>query len=289
MLDFGCNVWHNTAVPIFVERFILPLFVAVVVLLAITNPMGFDKTQRIVGSAVLILAAYWLAHTVHKQAKPPDFVATPYNRTPPASLSPPADTEANTEDKLFSVAVYSDVLVGSGQLVSPYFWVFIEPDSVSPIDAALEIEITNLQNIPVEVSEFSVQLAANGGWMALTYVPFEGREVYIGSVDPFPLTRAAQVTVFPEDIAAALKEGLLSPGKPVKGVGFFKYSTQMTSVPGPIPRFRISVHDSAGHNSIHDVSCPANGFIPNATDVQLNAFGVRVTGKYRDLTVLKRN
>jgi hypothetical protein len=53
-------------VPIFIERFVLPVFAAVVVLLAITNPMGFDKIQRVTGSMILILAAFFLAHTIYK-------------------------------------------------------------------------------------------------------------------------------------------------------------------------------------------------------------------------------
>jgi hypothetical protein len=56
-------------VPIFLERFILPVFAAVVVLLALTNPMKFDTTQRITGVLALLFAAYFVAHTAHKHGK----------------------------------------------------------------------------------------------------------------------------------------------------------------------------------------------------------------------------
>lgn len=64
-------IWHKTSVPVFLEKFILPLFAAAVILLAVTNPMGFDWRQRVSGSLALILAAYFVAHTVHlsNQAK----------------------------------------------------------------------------------------------------------------------------------------------------------------------------------------------------------------------------
>ena len=64
--------------PIFLERVILPLFVLVVFALAITNPMGFDVTQRITGGLALLLVAYFLAHTIHK--KPAIAPDTPYSQ-----------------------------------------------------------------------------------------------------------------------------------------------------------------------------------------------------------------
>jgi hypothetical protein len=64
-LAIGDHLWHKSAVPTFIERFVLTIFAAVVVAL-IANPMGFDTTQRITGALTLIFAAYFLAHTLHK-------------------------------------------------------------------------------------------------------------------------------------------------------------------------------------------------------------------------------
>ena len=64
-LAIGDHLWHKSAVPTFIERFVLTIFAAVVVAL-IANRMGFDTTQRITGALTLIFAAYFLAHTLHK-------------------------------------------------------------------------------------------------------------------------------------------------------------------------------------------------------------------------------
>ena len=61
------RLWHKSQVPIFVERFVLPVFVALVIILAVTNPMGFDFQQRVSGALGLICFAYFLGHTIHKQ------------------------------------------------------------------------------------------------------------------------------------------------------------------------------------------------------------------------------
>jgi hypothetical protein len=65
-------------VPVFLEKFVLPLFATTVVLLAWTNPMGFDTTQRVTGALALIFAAYFVGHTVYKStSKSPAAVAPP--------------------------------------------------------------------------------------------------------------------------------------------------------------------------------------------------------------------
>lgn len=70
-VEFTSWIWHKTSVPVFLERFVLPLFAAAVVLLAVTNPMGADRTQRITGTVALIFAAYFVAHTAYKAPRPP--------------------------------------------------------------------------------------------------------------------------------------------------------------------------------------------------------------------------
>jgi|ERR1039458_4482780 hypothetical protein len=63
-------LWHKSSVPLFIERFVLPLFATAVILLALSNPMGFDIQQRVSGALALICAAYFLAHTIHKRSLP---------------------------------------------------------------------------------------------------------------------------------------------------------------------------------------------------------------------------
>jgi hypothetical protein len=70
-LAFVYWLWHKTAVPVFLEKFMLPLFATVMVLVAITNPMKFDMSQRVAGTLALIFAAYFVAHTIHKERAEP--------------------------------------------------------------------------------------------------------------------------------------------------------------------------------------------------------------------------
>jgi hypothetical protein len=74
-------------VPVFLERFVLPLFAAATIIVAITNPMGLDTTERIVGALILIAAAYLVGYEVHK--RPPREGAAPPPTTQPSS--PPND------------------------------------------------------------------------------------------------------------------------------------------------------------------------------------------------------
>jgi hypothetical protein len=83
-------------VPVFLERFVLPLFVGAVILLGITNPMGFDRVQRITGAIALIFAAYFVAHTVYSsqpKPQPKESIGAPAtpedHKTPALQPAPP--------------------------------------------------------------------------------------------------------------------------------------------------------------------------------------------------------
>jgi hypothetical protein len=64
------RIWYETSVPVFLERYLLPLAAALTVLVAFTNPMNFDWTQRITGGLALLFAAYFVAHTAQKLNNP---------------------------------------------------------------------------------------------------------------------------------------------------------------------------------------------------------------------------
>jgi len=61
---------YDTSVPVFLERYLLPLAVAVTVLIVFTNPMNFDWTQRITGGLAILFAAGFVAQTAHKLNSP---------------------------------------------------------------------------------------------------------------------------------------------------------------------------------------------------------------------------
>jgi hypothetical protein len=52
--------------PVFLERFLLPVSVALVIALSMTNPLGFDWTERISGGLAVACAAYFISQTLHK-------------------------------------------------------------------------------------------------------------------------------------------------------------------------------------------------------------------------------
>jgi hypothetical protein len=52
--------------PIFLERFVLPLLAAIVVIVAIINPVGLELRQRVIGTTALLLLAGVAAYLVHR-------------------------------------------------------------------------------------------------------------------------------------------------------------------------------------------------------------------------------
>ena len=83
LVEFTRWIWHKTSVPVFLERFVLPLFAASVGLLAWSNPMGFDTTQRVTGAITLVFAAYFVGHTVYKGIPKNPPIPAPAVSTPP--------------------------------------------------------------------------------------------------------------------------------------------------------------------------------------------------------------
>ncbi len=55
-------------VPIFLERFILPVFSGAVVVIAVANPMRWDPIQRTSGAGFIICLALFVSHTVQLRA-----------------------------------------------------------------------------------------------------------------------------------------------------------------------------------------------------------------------------
>lgn len=55
--------------PVFIERFLLPLLVSIVVLFTISNVFKLDWHQRVSFALAVLFLAYFISHTVHKKAK----------------------------------------------------------------------------------------------------------------------------------------------------------------------------------------------------------------------------
>lgn len=62
---FAERIWWETDVPVFFEKFILPLLATSIVVLIWTNPMKFDWPSRIGLCIGLFALAYVAAHQTH--------------------------------------------------------------------------------------------------------------------------------------------------------------------------------------------------------------------------------
>lgn len=82
--------------PVFVEKLLIPLAVAVFLALAFTNPMGFDWIQRITGLVGTLSFASFISYTLHRynerQKKQPAATSAPQvppDKPLPVGLPPP--------------------------------------------------------------------------------------------------------------------------------------------------------------------------------------------------------
>lgn len=62
---FG-QAWYKNRVPLWVERYLIPICAAIVFGIVILNPLKFDWQQRAALLVAVSAFAYFLAHTVHK-------------------------------------------------------------------------------------------------------------------------------------------------------------------------------------------------------------------------------
>ena len=64
-------MWHNSAMTLFLERFVLVIFAATFLALVVVNNLKFDWTQRITLGVFLVAGAYFTAHTIHRLRESP--------------------------------------------------------------------------------------------------------------------------------------------------------------------------------------------------------------------------
>jgi tRNA_anti-like len=61
------NLWHKYRVPVFLEKYILPILAGLTLLILVTNPMHFNVTQRIVSAVVALFLAVSASYAVQRQ------------------------------------------------------------------------------------------------------------------------------------------------------------------------------------------------------------------------------
>jgi len=59
-------LWHLSGMPVFLERFVLPGFVGLIIAVVVANVIQLDWFERIGILVVVVLAAYVVAHFIHR-------------------------------------------------------------------------------------------------------------------------------------------------------------------------------------------------------------------------------
>jgi hypothetical protein len=60
------NTWDWSYMPVFLERFVLPILATLVVAVIFLNPLKFDRQQQLSLLLAVVGIAYFVGHTLHK-------------------------------------------------------------------------------------------------------------------------------------------------------------------------------------------------------------------------------
>jgi hypothetical protein len=94
--------------PVFLERFILPMLAAIAVGVVLINPMKFDIPQRISLAVAVLAFAYFVGHTLHR-------TKTDFGSRPPSV--PSAFKEPSTTGDARTSGDQSPAIPGNGNSV----------------------------------------------------------------------------------------------------------------------------------------------------------------------------
>lgn len=109
ILEIVNYLWHKTAVPIFIERFLLAVLAAILFSVVFLNPMGMDNIQRVtLGIAVVCLAGFF-AQTLHKHNEAKNNPASTTIDGESKKTSPPTPSNAELKQQVskFVSSLYS--------------------------------------------------------------------------------------------------------------------------------------------------------------------------------------
>jgi hypothetical protein len=91
---FAERIWYQCHVPVFLEKFLLPVLVTVGSAILVVNPMKFDWQSRISLFVGLLAIGYFVSHQLHLRNEalragtpPPSSSASPIQISGPASTS----------------------------------------------------------------------------------------------------------------------------------------------------------------------------------------------------------
>lgn len=83
------RIWFETKVPVYVERFILPILAVIVIVLVMQNSFNLTWDQRVALFLVVAASAYLIATAIHRTKQP-------LEERPPVSshLDSPRETQS---------------------------------------------------------------------------------------------------------------------------------------------------------------------------------------------------
>jgi hypothetical protein len=65
------RIWYESSVPVFLERFVLPVLATALIGVIVLNPFRFDWQQQLSLAIAVVAFAYFVGHSVHKLNNPP--------------------------------------------------------------------------------------------------------------------------------------------------------------------------------------------------------------------------
>jgi|HubBroStandDraft_4_1064222.scaffolds.fasta_scaffold05398_8 phosphoglycerol transferase MdoB-like AlkP superfamily enzyme len=82
------KIWYESYVPVFLEKFVLPVLAASVVAVIVINPLKWDWRQRIALFMGVLFLAYFVAYTLYR--------STPKETPTPVTVETPKTGNATT-------------------------------------------------------------------------------------------------------------------------------------------------------------------------------------------------
>lgn len=196
-------LWYKTAVPVFIERYLLAILATATFVLLVIDPMKFDRTQKVTFGIAALAFAYFLAHTVHlsnQASKTPTSelaTPTPPPTPPPSPASAPSQSAPTLSGRIEQVNG-GDALIAGKHIGS---------------SVALVVSISNV-GTPSIAREFRLIVETAGK------EPFLAAPQHFG--DKLILGGSPTVTIYGKD--ALYEKASLTPipnGGEVRGVLFF--------------------------------------------------------------------
>ena len=208
-------LWHKTAVRVFLERFVLTVLAAIL-LLAITNSMKLDWTERITFTVAAIAIAYLVGHEAEKVRLP-------------APMPKPDFATAE--------------LIGSIERLAGFQPIGLyRVDSVTyatPIDSVIILQIT-IKDKPITLNSISIEEKTSDGWMLLKRVPGTSVTLYY----ELPENKAKQISIVGTELSEILLRNF-DPEKSFVCFGYFEYTATWKPAEDK-PVYRLTMRNSLG-------------------------------------------